>query len=850
MVPNSASTVPISIRPHARRGRYAVPAQPTTIIGRDREVAAARTLLRRSEIRLVTLTGPAGVGKTRLALAVATRMQHRFSAGAAVTDLAPLAGASYVADAIAAALSVPDVARDQSRLEQVTRAVGNSHLLLMLDNFEHVLDAAPQVATVLASCPRIKVLVTSRAALHLRWEHEFPVPPLELPRLNAGATEEARMAAIAASPAVQLFEERSRAVRPDFALTPETAVAVSEICIRLDGLPLAIELAAARVKVLTPNDILARLERRFDLLVAGPHDLPDRQRSLRTAVQWSHGLLGERARTLFRRLAVFAGGFTLDTAEAVCTGAGIDTDEVLDTLTNLVDHSLVAREPSGSAANGWGIHGPRPDAELRPPSPLPDAPRYRLLETLRRYALEQLTAATEADALRARHRDSYLTLAERAAVEILRPHGQGWLVVLEAERDNLRQALTWSLSAGPPEHALRLATALLRYWGVRGHLTEGRQWFDAALAAANGAPAELRAPALRSAGHLARLNGDYAQAGRLIRESLALFRALGDTANVAGTLNNLGMLATDMGDHEYAQRYLEESLRMVRRGNDRRMLAAVLGNLANVALGRGDCPLSAAFAAESGRIFAEIGLHQGVGTGLINLGHVERHHGDERRAAELYQAGIIRLLEYGDRQFPIAGTRGLAALALAKGLLDQAALLLGWATALRDETGFLLPAGDQAEHDRIDAEIRAALGDDRYTRTIAAGRLMDETALLARVAEVVAAIGAAPAVRRRGEAAPRQRTNVAPLARPDHLTRREVEVLRLLPTGLTNNDIADQLVLSAGTVQRHLANIYAKIGAHGRAEAAAYTVSHGLTADPAPARLIPRPRVPPAREHT
>ncbi|MGH2584298.1 MAG: ATP-binding protein, partial [Dehalococcoidia bacterium] len=769
------------------------------------------------------------------------------NAGAVVTDLAPLTDASYVMDAIAAALGVPDVTRDQSRLEQVTRALQDCHLLLLLDNFEHVLDAAPQVAAVLASCPRVKALVTSRAALHLRWEHELPVPPLELPGLNAVATKEARLAVIAASPAVQLFEERSRAVRPDFALTPEAAAAVAEICVRLDGLPLAIELAAARVKILTPSDILARIEHRFDLLVAGPHDLPDRQRSLRTAVQWSHGLLGERARTLFRRLAVFVGGFTLDAVEAVCTATRSGTHEVLDALTNLVDHSLVVREPAGSAG-AWGIPGPRSRAEDRLSGRSPDAPRYRLLETLRQYALEQLTAAEE-DALCARHRVFYLTLAERAAAEILRPDGHGWLAVLEAERDNLRQALAWSLSAGPPEHALRLATALLRYWGVRGHLTEGRRWFDAALAAAPSAPVELRAPALRSAGHLARLNGDYAQASRLMRESLALFRALGDTASVAGALNNLGMLATDMGDYERAERYLEESLRTVRRGDDRRMLAAVLGNLANVALARGDYPRAAAFAAESGRIFAEIGLHQGVGTELINLGHVERHQGKERRAAELYHAGIIRLLDYGDRQYPIAGARGIAALALTKGLHYQAALLLGWAAALRDETGFLLSASDQAEHDRIDADIRAALGDARHARATAAGRLMDETALLPCVARVVAAFAVVPDAQRGGEDAPRQHAAAVRSARPDHLTSREVEVLRLLPAGLTNNDIADRLVLSAGTVQRHLANIYVKIGAHGRAQAAAYAVSHGLTAADVLPPPVPQPR-PIRRKHT
>ena len=443
--------------------RHNLPTHPTALLGRERELAEVRKLYE-DGARLVTLTGPGGTGKTRLGLQVAADLLDAFEHGVFLVELAPISDPALVPSTVAQALGVRDIG-SRPIVDAVKKHLRSRSVLLLLDNFEQVLPAAAVAADLLAACPGLAVLATSREPLRLRGEHEYAVPPLALPEAGLGTTSEV----VSQAPAVALFVQRARAVRADFALTDENAAAVAEVCARLDGLPLAIELAAARVRLLTPEAMAARLERRLPLLVGGARDLPARQRALRDTIAWSHDLLDEHERRLFRRLSVFVGGWTLDAAEAVCnTDGNLDT---LDGLESLVSKSLV-----------------RQDVDAR------GEPRFAMLETIREYALERLAASGEAAEMRQRHADNYVALAERTAPEL---YGHGlvaWFVRLEAEHDNMRAALAWSQAEERGAGIrLRLPLALWRFWLVRGYPAEGRQWLRRAFSAGDGASASTRA---------------------------------------------------------------------------------------------------------------------------------------------------------------------------------------------------------------------------------------------------------------------------------------------------------------------------------------------------------------------
>ncbi|CAA9576383.1 MAG: Transcriptional regulator, AfsR family, partial [uncultured Thermomicrobiales bacterium] len=452
-----------------------LPMQPTPFLGREREVAEVTGLLRRGEARLLTLAGPGGVGKTHLALAAAAELLDAFPDGAWFVDLAPLADPALVPTAVATALGLRE-AGGRPPADAAANHLRDKAALLVLDNWEHLLGAAPFVADLLAACPRLAVLATSRAPLRLRGEREHPVGPLAL------ADPAADAAALAGSEAVALFVERARAVKPGFALDETNAVAVAGIVRRLDGLPLAIELAAARVRVLAPPALLARLDRALPLLTSGPRDAPARQRTLRDAIAWSHGLLSPDERDLFRRLAVFVGGFTLEATEAVA-----DLGGELDAL--------------------GGLEGLAEDSLLRPAEGPGGEPRFTMLATVREFAREQLEASGEAAVAHGRHAAFFTVLAESAAPELTGPDQGAWLARLEAEHDNLRAALVWA-EGHEPESCLRLAGALWRFWYARGHLAEGLRRLEAAVARADGRPADACARALLGAGVLADLQGD------------------------------------------------------------------------------------------------------------------------------------------------------------------------------------------------------------------------------------------------------------------------------------------------------------------------------------------------------
>jgi predicted ATPase len=700
-----------------------LPVPSTGLVGREREVAAARELMLRPEVRLVTVTGPGGIGKTRLALQVAREAGERFPAGIYFVPLAGVSDPGLIASVIAQTLGLRETG-GQSPLEVLKKYLQEglrAPLLLVFDNFEHLLAGAPLLTELLALGSSLKMLVTSRAALHLSGEHEFPVPPLALPKAASRPSPEK----LAQYPAVALFMQRARAVKPDFMLTQENAAAVAEICERLDGLPLAIELAAARVKLLSPSSMLARLESRLQLLTGGARDLPARQQTLRGAMDWSHDLLTPAEQKLFRRLAVFAGGSTLEAVEAVCdTKADLGLD-LLEGMASLVDKSLVQQREAGGE------------------------PRFVMLETVREYGLEQLAAKSEEAPTRRAHAAYCMVLAEEADTEHASAEGADLLSRLEIEHDNFRAAMDWLTASGESEWGLRLAASLFHFWETREYLAEGREQLARALRLPGAARSKARARALFAAGVLGGEQGDYASAESLLEKSLEVARELGDKQGIAVSLNALGVTARDRGDVPRGRALLEESLAAWRELGDPRAVARALSNLANVVKLQGDYERARSLYQECLVVFRELGDRGGIAWSTNYLGDVARDQGDGGGARKLYEASLTAFRELGDR-WGVAGAladlgglaqeqgdsstahslygqslkvfqqlghkRGVARLlecfasSAAAGLQPERALrLAGAAGALRQTVGAALTSAEQARLERTLAPARQAL---------------------------------------------------------------------------------------------------------------------------------------------
>ncbi len=853
-----------------------LPIQLTRLIGREKEITAVRYLFQREDVRLMTLTGSGGTGKTRLGLQVAAELSDQFIDGVYFVNLAPISDPTLVVSTIAQTLDLKETG-EQPLFDLLKGYLQDKEVLLLLDNFEQVASAALHVADLLAGCTKLKVIVTSRAVLHVRGEQEFPVPPLVVPdpkRLPDLVT-------LSHYEAVELFVSRAQAVKPEFQLSNTNAPAIAEICARLDGLPLAIELASARIKLLPPQALLTRLGQRFAVLTSGPHDAPARQQTLRNTIAWSYNLLDAQEQRLFRRLAVFVGGCTLEAIEAVCTAldGGHEAVSVLEGIASLLNKSLLQQmEPEGSE------------------------PRLVMLQTIREYGLECLTVCGEKDACQQAHAHYYLSWTEQAESELEGPRQAAWFKSLELEHDNLRAVLQWSIEQGESrqstesiEIALRLAGALREFWIGHGHYSEGRAFLEQALRQSRGFQTAVRMKALIAAGALANLQGDSDLAKMLCEESLALGRELGDKQGIALSLYGLGCIAWDQGQYEEAHKLLNDALACWREMGDKKGIAWSLFQLASILLEQGEYARALSFLKESLANQREVGNKTGIANSLFMLaqalfeiqedptsvrslleeglelfreldnkwglaasfylsGKLALVEGDTGSASSLLEECVIRCREMGGPEFlaeslivlgrvraiqgnhAVArslyeeslamarsvnarvtislGLEGLAGAVATQGELVWAARLWGAADSLRQAIGAPLSPVERARYEQEVTAARTQLEEEAFKAAWAEGRNMTPEQALATQGPVTLPqpFSAAP----------------SPTTSPGGLSVRELEVLRLLATGLTDAQIAEQLVLSLHTIHAHLRTIYSKLGVTSRSAATRYAFEHQL----------------------
>jgi predicted ATPase len=656
-----------------------LPLQPTPLIGREREVAEVAALLGGEEIRLLTLTGLGGTGKTRLALQTAAELVEQFPDGAFFVDLAPITEPPLVVTTIAQSLGLRESGTEP--LEQtLERFLSQRELLLVLDNFEHVIEAGPAVVALLKPAGALKVLVTSRVPLRLAGEHTYAVSPL--PEEDA----------------FSLFVERARAVRQDF----EPDEAVAEICRRLDGLPLAVELAAARVRLLLPASILERLEQRLSLLTGGARDAPERQQTLRATLDWSHELLRPEEQRLFARLAVFVGGRTLEAAEEVCNPDGELGLDVLDGFATLVENSLLL-----------------PDEVTR------GRPRFRMLETIHDYARERLEQSGEAEMIRGRHVAHFLGLAEQAEPELRGAQQREWFDLLEAEHDNLRTALAWARRAGDNEVELRLVGALGRFWYIRGYISEGLGWIDSALERSGREPPAIRARALTAATYMAAVSGDFERAEGIAEERLRLWRALRDAHGIAEALNDLGLAAAERGDLSRAMSLYESSRSFARESGDRWALALATMNVAELALRKRDFERARSETEAAVALCREAGANEILGWALLNYGHALLEVGAEPvEAVGPFSESLAVCRQIGAREVAAYCLIAVAGVLARADDYRRAVTLLAAGDAALDAAGVHPQRLELESREQTVEVLHARLDEDEYAACAAEGSAM------------------------------------------------------------------------------------------------------------------------------
>lgn len=867
-----------------------LPIQPTAFIGREKEMLRVCDLLRSSEVRLLTLTGPGGVGKTRLSLQAAAELSDEFAHGVFLVPLAPINEPKQVVPAIAQTLGIGE-ATDQPLFPLLKTVLEKKQMLLLLDNFEHVADAAVIVAELLSLCPGLKLLVTSRVGLHVRAEQEFAVPPLTLHTLKR-LPDPLDLSQYEAS---TLFISRAQAVKPDFQVTKANAPTLAVICARLDGLPLAIELAAARIKHFPPQTLLTRLEQGLTVLSGGARDLPTRQQTLRNTIAWSYNLLSTEEQALFRRLAVFVDGCTWEAAERVCLAAGQLQEDTLEGLASLVDKSLLRQEEQG-------------EGEVR----------FWVLQTLREYGLECLTNARETERTREAHAEYYLSLAEEAEIYLKGNEQARWLARLDQEHENLRVALFWLLEQARmevgmeegkqrAEQSLRLCAALYWFWCVRGYFREGRSFMEQALERREDAPPQVQAAALRAAGEVAFFLDDYERVEVLCGESLKLYRKLANMVGVANVLTVLGnaswarsqyaaarsqyeeavtvfqqvgntwerarcltqlaRISTVQGEYERARvlfnesfklyqmlgaqervgwvQYLlaqvlflsqtnlekagvlaEQSVKILREAGSKGFIAYALNLLGQIHLLRGKQTLARELAEENVAVQKESGDRAGTAEALIVLARVLRYQRDLVEARRLYQESFALLQEIHDKEYVPSCLEGLGIVAAEQGELEWAARLWGAARALRETLGTPLPPVYRADYEQALIAARTQLGEQAFATAMAEGSTL--TGEQAVVSRTTAGLAPLVPLSSPMHSIPLSVATTSPQPALTSLTKRELEVLHLLTQGLTNPQIAEQLAVSLPAINTHVASIFNKLGVNSRSAATHYALEHHL----------------------
>jgi len=777
----------------------------TPLVGRLRERMAVADLTRNPEVRLLVLTGPGGVGKTRLAVAVGGTVREAFRDGVCFVDLAPIPNAEQVLPTIASALAVRGTS-SVPLIDAVQATLRSRHLLLIIDNVEHVAGAASLLTDLLIANPELTILATSRSVLSVYGEQVYPVPPMSIPMIPEGsAKSRQKTRAIAASEAVQLFISRATAVNSTFKLTNDNAQDVLTICRLLDGLPLAIELAAARVNTLTPRTLASRLQQRLPLLDDGPADVPDRLRTMRNAIAWSYDLLSAQEQALFRRLSVFAGAWTLDDVRAI-SGDAAEPDPDLQHLTlhlvsSLVDKSLIRRV----------------DSKL-------DVMQFGMLQTLREFGLEHLEASGERDQICGRHALRMLAVAERAEPELIGPAQVSWLDRLAGSHPDFQVAFSWLMAHDPPEDALRLATALWRFAYTRGHIREEREWIEASLERVPERSA-LRARALYGAGVLANMEGNLGLTRQLHTAALEIAEERGDRRVTGLARMGLGDVAATEHRFEEARQAYEEVERIFREIDDQRCIAATMTNRGNLLWTMNLLDEALADHERAQRIYAAIGDQRGVAWSVTNIGRITAQRGEYDRALPNLSQALSAYEELGDRGGSAEALEGIAQVAF--GLNDpyRTATLLAAADGLREAVHHPIAPIDREAHTGMIATIRERIGDDFAARWDA-----DRTLSFGEIRSVVSEVASAPSRGGGASAAPAvpRKADARSLIKELKLTDREIEVLSLVAAGKTDKDIAEELFIGVRTVQSHVANLLTKLDVNVRSAAVARAIRSGI----------------------